>query len=51
MNFFQSIATPFAFNDAMWKKYGATISRLANFTDPKTKQAPTINLFNWLTTA
>ena len=39
-------ATPFAFNDAMWKKYGATISRLASFTDPKTKQAPTINLYN-----
>ena len=39
-------ATPFAFNDAMWKKYGDTISRLANFTDPKTKQAPTSNLYN-----
>src|SRR5437867_3927893 len=39
-------STPFAFNDAMWKKYGATISRLSNFTDPKTKQAPTTNLYN-----
>src|SRR5947199_9031870 len=39
-------ATPFAFNDAMWKKYGATISRLASFTDPKTKQVPTSNLYN-----
>jgi intracellular sulfur oxidation DsrE/DsrF family protein len=39
-------ATPFAFNDAMWKKYGAAISRLANFIDPKTNQAPTSNLYN-----
>ena len=39
-------ATPFAFNDAMWKKYGPTISRLASFTDPKTKQAPASNLYN-----
>jgi len=39
-------ATPFAFNDAMWKKYGAAISRLSNFTDPKTKQVPTSNLYN-----
>src|SRR5579871_140008 len=23
-------ATPYAFNDAIWKKYGATISRLGN---------------------
>ena len=39
-------ATPFAFNDAMWKKYGAKISELSNFTDPRTKSAPTINLYN-----
>ncbi len=39
-------ATPFAFNDVVWKKYGATISRLTNFTDPKTKQAPAANLYN-----
>jgi intracellular sulfur oxidation DsrE/DsrF family protein len=38
------LATPFAFNDAMWKKYGATISRLSNFTDPKTKQVPVNNV-------
>src|SRR5262249_9290932 len=37
-------ATPFAFNDAMWKKYGATISRLSNFTDPTTRQAPVNNV-------
>ena len=39
-------STPFAFNDAMWKKYGAGISQLANFTDPKTRQAPANNLYN-----
>src|SRR5436309_13766173 len=39
-------ATPFAFKDAMGKKYGAAISRLSNFTDPKTKQVPTSNLYN-----
>ena len=39
-------ATPFAFNDSMWKKYGETISRLGNFVDPRTKQAPTSNVYN-----
>jgi len=38
-------ATPFAFNDAMWKKYGGTIYRLSNFTDPKTKQQPVTNVY------
>jgi intracellular sulfur oxidation DsrE/DsrF family protein len=40
------LSTPFAFNDAMWAKYGTTMAQLANFTDPKTKQAPTSNLYN-----
>ena len=39
-------ATPFAFNDAMWKKYGETISQLSNFSDPKTKLPPSHNLYN-----
>jgi intracellular sulfur oxidation DsrE/DsrF family protein len=39
-------ATPFAFNDAIWKKYGVKISELANFVDPRTKQAPSSNLYN-----
>jgi intracellular sulfur oxidation DsrE/DsrF family protein len=39
-------ATPFAFNDTVWKKYGVTIAQLGNLTDPKTKQPPTINLYN-----
>ncbi len=39
-------STAFAFNDSIWMKYGAAISQAANFTDPKTKQAPTTNLYN-----
>ena len=39
-------STMFAFNDAMWAKYGATMSERANgFVDPKTKQAPTSNVY------
>ena len=37
-------STPFAFVDAMWAKYGATISRLASLADPATKQAPASNI-------
>ena len=37
-------STPFAFNHAMWKKYGSTISRLSNFKDPATKEAPVQNV-------
>jgi intracellular sulfur oxidation DsrE/DsrF family protein len=39
-------STPFAYNDAMWAKYGAHFSELVEFTDPKTKQAPATNLYN-----
>jgi intracellular sulfur oxidation DsrE/DsrF family protein len=38
-------ATPFAFTDAMWAKYGKVMSGMLNFTDPKTKAAPAINLY------
>ncbi len=39
-------STMFAFNDAMWAKYGVTMSERANgFVDPKTKQAPTSNIY------
>ena len=38
-------STPFAFNDDIWKKYGAPIAQQANFTDPKTKMPPTSNLY------
>ena len=39
-------ATVFAYNDAMWAKYGKAMSDLVKFTDPKTKQVPTTNLLN-----
>jgi intracellular sulfur oxidation DsrE/DsrF family protein len=39
-------ATPFAFNDAMWEKYGKPLSKLANFTDPRTRSTPSSNLYN-----
>jgi len=39
-------ATPFAFTDAMWAKYGKAMSGMLNFKDPKTKEAPSTNLFN-----
>lgn len=39
-------ATPFAFNDALWAKYGKALSTTLDFTDPKTKEAPSTNLYN-----
>jgi hypothetical protein len=38
-------SAPFAFNDAMWAKYGVTLAARAEFTDPKTKEAPKINFY------
>jgi hypothetical protein len=38
--------TPFGFNDAIWAKYGKAMATMIQFTDPKTKQTPTTNLFN-----
>jgi intracellular sulfur oxidation DsrE/DsrF family protein len=38
-------SAPFAYNDAMWAKYGGTLARRAEFTDPKTKEAPNVNYF------
>jgi intracellular sulfur oxidation DsrE/DsrF family protein len=38
-------SAPFAFNDAMWAKYGDTLAKRAEFVDPKTKEAPTVNYF------
>jgi intracellular sulfur oxidation DsrE/DsrF family protein len=37
-------AIAFAFNDAIWAKYGAIMAENAKFTDPKTNQPPTTNL-------
>ena len=39
-------ATIFAFNDAIWAKYGQALSSAVEFVDPKTKQAPTKNLLD-----
>jgi intracellular sulfur oxidation DsrE/DsrF family protein len=38
-------STPFAYGDAMWAKYGGPISERAEFTDPRTKQAPAFNVY------
>ncbi len=40
------LSTLFAYNDSIWAKYGVTITQRTNFNDPKTKQPPTINLYN-----
>ena len=39
-------ATVFAFNDAVWAKYGQALSDAVKFTDPKTGQAPSTNLLD-----
>ena len=39
-------STSFAFNDAMWAKYGPALSeRAGHFVDPKTKQIPSANVY------
>ena len=38
-------STPFAYNDAIWAKYGKFLPPFAALDDPKTKQRATINLF------
>ncbi len=39
-------STPFAYNDAIWAKYGVPISQQAgNFVDPRTKVTPVINVY------
>src|SRR6185369_4305149 len=38
-------ATQFAFNDAIWAKYGAALAESEKFTDPKTNQAPIVNVY------
>lgn len=39
-------ATPFAFTDAVWSKYGTVMAGLVKFEDPKTKKAPVVNVYN-----
>jgi intracellular sulfur oxidation DsrE/DsrF family protein len=38
-------SAPFAYSDAIWAKYGGTLAKRAEFTDPKTKDAPKVNYF------
>ena len=42
---FRHASTSFGFNDAMWAKYGKTMNKAVQMTDPRTKQPPTTNLF------
>jgi hypothetical protein len=37
------LATPFAYTDAIWAKYGAAFSDRIAYVDPKTKTAPVVN--------
>ena len=39
-------STPFAYNDAAWKKYGKAFSGLIGFKDPRTGMPPSTNLMN-----
>ncbi len=38
-------STSFAYNDAIWAKYGKMLSEQAEFVDPKTKEAPKVNVY------
>jgi intracellular sulfur oxidation DsrE/DsrF family protein len=38
-------ATSFAYSDAIWAKYGKQLSEQSEFTDPKTKEPPKINVY------
>jgi hypothetical protein len=38
-------STPFAYTDAIWTKYGAPLGVRASFSDPKTKEAPRVNVY------
>jgi intracellular sulfur oxidation DsrE/DsrF family protein len=39
-------STAFAYNDAIWEKYGGILASRINFNDPQTKQPPKLNLYN-----
>ena len=39
-------STPFAFNDAIWAKYGSVFAARTKFNDPRTQQPPDKNLYN-----
>jgi hypothetical protein len=37
----------FGYSDAMWAKYGTLLSKQLDFLDPKTKDAPKTNVYNY----
>src|SRR6476620_7571600 len=39
-------ATTFAYNDAIWTKYGSVLGGLGKISDPRTNQPPTVNPLN-----
>ena len=39
-------STSFAYNDAMWAKYGSIFTQRTKLNDPKTKEPPKTNLYN-----
>lgn len=43
---FRHNSTPFAFNDAIWAKYGEIFHSINQYTDPQTGEAPGINVLN-----
>ncbi len=38
-------STSFGYNNAMWAKYGKQFSEQSEYTDPKTKEAPGVNIY------
>lgn len=40
------LSTLFAYNEAVWAKYGVTITERTKFNDPNTRQPPKTNLYN-----
>jgi intracellular sulfur oxidation DsrE/DsrF family protein len=39
-------STAFGYNDAIWAKYGKALAARDKLEDPKTKAAPTVNIYN-----
>lgn len=39
-------STPFAYNEAIWAKYGPAFGKMLNVNDPQTKEPPRINIYN-----
>jgi len=40
-------ASPFAFNDTVWAKYGKALGTVLDVKDPKTKQPPDRNIYSY----